>query len=78
MQGTLLSVDVNEGDNVSKGQIIAVLEAMKLENEIVSPFDGIIDEILVKSGEIVDNGTSLMTVLSRWLNVWNVKGLYTL
>lgn len=65
MQGTLLSLKVDEGEDVRKGQIIAVLEAMKLENEIVSPFNGIIDEILVKSGETVDNGTRLMTVLSR-------------
>lgn len=65
MQGTLLSVEVDEGENVVKGQLIAVLEAMKLENEIVSPFDGVIEEILVKNGETVDNGTRLMTVLSR-------------
>lgn len=78
MQGTLLSVEVDEGENVVKGQLIAVLEAMKLENEIVSPFDGVIEEILVKNGETVDNGTRLMTVLSRWLNVRNVKKFSTI
>lgn len=59
MQGTILDIKFNVGDFVKKGQCVFILEAMKLENEIVSPADGVIKQIAVSKGEAVDNQTVL-------------------
>ena len=45
MQGTVLAVEVGEGDEVEAGQVICVVEAMKMENEITSPRDGAVVRI---------------------------------
>lgn len=55
MQGTILDIKFRVGDFVKKGQCVFILEAMKLENEIVSPADGVIKQVLVSKGEAVDN-----------------------
>jgi biotin carboxyl carrier protein len=55
MQGTILDVKVKVGDFVKKGQSVFVLEAMKLENEIVSPTDGVIKQVSVTKGQAVNN-----------------------
>lgn len=62
MSGTILDVKANVGDTVSKGQVIMVLEAMKMENDIVSPCDGKITSILVKKGDTVSPSDTLATV----------------
>lgn len=62
MQGTIISVKVNVGDHVNKGDVVVVLEAMKLENEIVSPTTGIVQQILVNKGESVNNQQDLVVV----------------
>lgn len=62
MSGTILDVKANIGDTVSKGQVIMVLEAMKMENDIVSPCDGKITSILVKKGDTVSPSDTLATV----------------
>ncbi|MGN0676388.1 MAG: biotin/lipoyl-containing protein [Ruminococcus sp.] len=62
MSGTILDVKANVGDTVSKGQVIMVLEAMKMENDIVSPCDGKITSILVKKGDTVNPSDTLATV----------------
>ena len=62
MQGTILSVKVKEGDSVSKGQILFVLEAMKMENEIMAGTDGVITSVCVAEGASVSNGTVLCTI----------------
>ena len=62
MSGTILDVKANVGDTVSKGQVIMVLEAMKMENDIVSPCDGTITSILVKKGDTVSPSDTLATV----------------
>ena len=62
MPGTILSVDVAVGDSVSKGQTLVVLEAMKMENEIVAPNDGKITSISVKKGDSVDSNQPLLTI----------------
>ncbi len=62
MAGTILEVKVQEGTTVSKGQVIAILEAMKLENEVVSTADGVIKQILVQKGQAVTNGQVLVIV----------------
>lgn len=65
IQGTILSVKVSPGTAVKKGQIVAILEAMKLENEIVSPFDGTVSSVHIKDGQVVDSGALLMTVSTK-------------
>jgi len=62
MSGTILDVKVNMGDTVTRGQVIMVLEAMKMENDIVSPCDGKITSILVKKGDSVKPSDTLATV----------------
>ena len=49
-------------DTVKKGQVVAIVEAMKLMNEIESEVDGVIAEVLVKNGEMVDYGKPLFRV----------------
>ncbi|MBQ9425165.1 MAG: biotin/lipoyl-binding protein [Erysipelotrichaceae bacterium] len=53
--GKILDVTVNVGDMVKEGQTVARIEAMKLENEIQSAFDGRVAQILVKTGDDVRN-----------------------
>lgn len=53
--GKVLEVKVNVGDIVSKGQTVAIVEAMKLENEIQSAFDGKVKQILVEKGSDIRN-----------------------
>ncbi len=62
MPGTILSINVSEGDSVSSGQVLLILEAMKMENEIVAPRDGKITSILATKGASVDGGESLLTI----------------
>ena len=56
MQGTVLSVAVEDGDSLSAGELICVVEAMKMENEIVSPTDGVVTGLAVAPGDQVSNG----------------------
>ena len=61
--GKVLEVKVNVGDIVSKGQTVAIVEAMKLMNEIESEFDGRIVEVFVKDGDSVDYGKPLFRIV---------------
>lgn len=54
MPGTILKVNASEGQAVKAGDVIFILEAMKMENEIVAPCDGTIKQILVTKGSTVD------------------------
>ena len=60
MAGTILRILVKEGQRVKKGENLIVLEAMKMENEIVADEDGIIRSILVKVNEIVESDQPLL------------------
>lgn len=53
---------VSVGDSVKKGQTVAIVEAMKLMNEIESEFDGTVAEVLVKNGETVEYGQPLFRI----------------
>jgi acetyl-CoA/propionyl-CoA carboxylase biotin carboxyl carrier protein len=64
MQGVVLKVEVGEGEEVSAGQVICVVEAMKMENEITSTRDGVVRELSVAPGEQVVNG-QLICVVGR-------------
>jgi biotin carboxyl carrier protein len=62
MAGTIVRVDVKAGDTVSAGDVLLVMEAMKMENEIKAPKDGTVDEVLVSAGQKVSEGTSLVAL----------------
>lgn len=51
IQGSVVNVKASVGQNVKKGDVLIVVEAMKLENDVVSPYDGVVSEILVKKGD---------------------------
>lgn len=59
MPGTILSIKVKPGANVSKGDVVMILEAMKMENEILAPEDGVISSIEVSEGASVNTGDLL-------------------
>jgi biotin carboxyl carrier protein len=62
MQGTILKTNAVVGQKVAKGTLLAVLEAMKLENEILAPADGVVKSVLVAKGQKVDAGQLLMVI----------------
>ncbi|MCD7800638.1 MAG: biotin/lipoyl-binding protein [Ruminococcus sp.] len=62
MPGTILDVKVSVGDSVTKGQALMILEAMKMENEIVAPCDGKVTSVTVKKGDSVNSADTLATV----------------
>ena len=60
MPGRVLTIQVSEGDAVKKGELLMVIEAMKMENNMLAPYDGHIDKIMVKKGDNVDNSSPLI------------------
>ena len=56
MQGTVLAVEVADGDEVRPGQVICIVEAMKMENEITAHRDGVVTELSVEPGQAVTTG----------------------
>lgn len=62
MAGTILDVKVAVGASVKKGQVIAILEAMKLENEVVATADGVVKQVLVSKGQAVTNQQAIIIV----------------
>lgn len=63
MPGNILDVKVNTGDTVTKGQVLMVLEAMKMENDIVAPCDGKVTSVVAKKGDTVNASDTLATIL---------------
>ena len=63
MQGTILSIKVNKGDKVKKGDVIATIEALKMEQEIKSEIDGEVKEVFITKGKSVCCGDLLMQIL---------------
>lgn len=62
MPGTILDIVVKPGDEVKRGDILLILEAMKMENEIVSPQDGVIASVNTLKGESVNSGDLLVSI----------------
>ena len=62
MAGTILDVKVSVGQTVNVGDVVCILEAMKLENEIVSPADGVITQVNISKGQNVNNQELLFVI----------------
>jgi pyruvate carboxylase subunit B len=62
MQGLIVKVPVNVGDEVKLGDVVAVLEAMKMQNDIVATQPGKVVEVYVKEGEVVSPNQALVAV----------------
>jgi acetyl-CoA/propionyl-CoA carboxylase biotin carboxyl carrier protein len=62
MQGTVLSVKVADGDVVEAGQVICIVEAMKMENEVTAPRAGTITDIAVAPGQPVTTGQAICVI----------------
>lgn len=60
MAGTILTVLVSAGERVAKGQPLMILEAMKMENDIVAPADGVVKEVLVSENDTVESNQPLI------------------
>ncbi len=60
MPGRVIAVNVSTGDKVTKGQALAVIESMKMENTVTSPLDGVIGSVSIEEGETVLHGQTLL------------------
>ena len=62
MPGTIVKMNVKAGQAVKSGEVLAVLEAMKMENEIMAPHDATIAQVLVDTGSKVETGTPILVL----------------
>ncbi len=62
MPGTIVKVNCSQGQAVKAGDILVVLEAMKMENEILAPRDGSVSQVVVSKGSTVDTGAPLVVL----------------
>ncbi len=62
MPGKVVDVKVKVGDTVTMGQAVVVVEAMKMQNELISPMDGIVKEIKIAVGDTVESGKPLVII----------------
>ena len=62
MPGTILKVNVAQGQAVKAGTVLCVLEAMKMENEIMAPKDGTVAQVVVSKGASVNTGDALIVI----------------
>ena len=64
MQGTVLTVEVTDGESVHAGQVLCIVEAMKMENEVHAHRDGVVVELSVAAGEPVQTGQTICLIAS--------------
>ena len=62
LPGVIISIDVKEGSSVKRGQKVAVLEAMKMENDILADCDGVVTAIHVAKGDTVEEDAKIVTL----------------
>ena len=62
MPGNILKVNVQQGQAVKEGDVLVVLEAMKMENEIMAPKSGTVTQVLVSKGATVDTGAPMVVI----------------
>jgi 3-methylcrotonyl-CoA carboxylase alpha subunit len=65
MNGTLVSMQVSQGDSVQKDQVLAIVEAMKMEHSLRAPFDGVVNECFAVAGDRVDGGNILISLIAN-------------
>ena len=63
MPGLVVAIPVTEGQKVTRGQVLLILESMKMQNELKSPRDGTISRVRVKTGETVEQKQTLLSVM---------------
>ena len=62
LSGRVIEIMVRTGDRVRKDQVVAVLEAMKMDNELIAEADGVVSSVNVNEGDIIPFGTTLITL----------------
>jgi glutaconyl-CoA decarboxylase len=62
MPGKILAVKVVSGDSVARGSVVMILEAMKMENDILAPFDGTVKSVHAQAGDTVNTGDVLLVM----------------
>jgi len=62
MPGSIVNVLVKEGQQVNAGDVLVIIEAMKMENEIMAPKNGTITQVVIKQGDKVETGTPLIVI----------------
>lgn len=62
LPGNILAIQVKEGDTVKEGQVLVLIEAMKMENEVMAPADGVVKQIAVTKGAVVATGDTLLVI----------------
>ena len=62
MPGNILAVNVSQGQAVKAGDVLVILEAMKMENEICAPKDGTVTQVVTSKGSVVDTGAPLVVI----------------
>ena len=62
LPGTVISVNVAEGDPVKAGQVLLIFEAMKMENELVAPRDGTVVKVHVAKGDVLESNKAVITL----------------
>ena len=62
MPGNILKVNVTQGQTVKEGDVLVILEAMKMENEIMAPQNGTVTQVLVTKGSTVDTGAPMVVI----------------
>jgi len=62
MPGLVVTVPVKEGDTVTKGQVLVILESMKMQNELKSPKDGVITRVKIEQGQTVEQKQQMISI----------------
>lgn len=62
LPGNVLSIKVNQGDSVAEGDVLLIIEAMKMENEVAAPCAGTVQQISVSVGQMVNTGDTLVVL----------------
>lgn len=62
MPGNILQIKVSQGQHVTEGEVVIILEAMKMENEIVASRSGTVAQVLVSKGSVVETGSPLLVI----------------
>lgn len=62
MPGLILRIEVKEGQKVTKNQVVMIMEAMKMENEIFAPCDGVVTKVSVSQGQQMQSDDELLVI----------------